>query len=690
MGWMIVIDADVRARRGLEDALRRTGRASQIEAFEDLNAANSALRRPDIDLLFFGVGPGATQIDPAWPILGGCSGRIVWTGPLREAVEPALAAGMGLDFLVCPPKLPALSALLARHLGTPALDDRALHDLDRIAGDPLRFPPAEVAFLVHRQNATGWLEVEAAPQAWQVGFQNGKITACKGITDLLAELSVEIPPESDLMGAVGFAVGRGIAPDRAMEVLSIGIGRRLLAKDCKDVRFRRVDAIPGMALPLSVPRLLAKAIDADRAGITLRESLRSAGGIRIRVRIPEGGNESTWGLPAVGMRLLREARKVATLDDLIAAAGGDREELWSALAHLLSLGLLAIGEPLGEGGLDDLGGDITIESIVIEPIHGYTPGPSPIFHPPIKPHSVQAPPPAPSPVMEATGVDSLSRVPATPTRPKNQPATSDPRLAELQQQFSILQAQQPWELLELEQAADIHIDELDKRFRTLSARFHPDTFAGAPRAVQEAAGECFALVQAARSAFDEEAFRKETRERLLAKAAGRVFVSDSDRKAAKFAFKQGEVAHKQRRYAEASAHFQRASELDPTDWAPAFYTIEAAWRAGQINPKEAAARVLTIRSDRKSENAEILFSAGEMALAGGDEKQAYGHFQAALEKDPNHTGALRRVRLKNRREEKVEEEKQTTGIMGFFRGLTNRGATTEEPKRPPTGGKKGT
>ena len=64
----------------------------------------------------------------------------------------------------------------------------------------------------------------------------------------------------------------------------------------------------------------------------------------------------------------------------------------------------------------------------------------------------------------------------------------------------------------------------------------------------------------------------------------------------------------------------------------------------------------------------------EMSKAAGDEKAAYACFTVAIEKDPEHTGAQRRLRLRQSRDERAAEAaKPATPIADTLKGLFSWG-----------------
>ncbi len=641
MGHVVVVDADSRSGRALADLLLKLGH--RVDVAESVSGARAALAaRPE--LIFVGAGPGGDLIDPTWEALCTLPGRgkVVWTGPLRELVEPALDADIGDDFLAIPPRLPALNALLARHRG--AATDRwsGADFLAEIDGPAHRFPPARVAFLAHRVGASGWLVVAGPGGEEAVAFAAGRVVGARSAGALGAALGLPTGA-GELAALVGAAIAGGRSPDEAMVEIALCIGDLWLGCPADARVLWRAEAPPRpLGLPLPVPRLLARCLERARPAAALRGQLGARRGDRLSLSLPDDAEEGAWGLSPAALRLVRAAGRAPTLGALLEAGGADRDDVWLALDWLLHLGLLQAEAPAGDiSGISVEGVDVAPEGPPIRPA---------VAAPPARPAAV---PPAPRPAAAAA--------PARPGGP------AEPLQALLTQ----LTGAAPWDVFELSAPADVNIDELDKRFRAASSAHHPDRHGGSPPEVARLSAEIFALVQAARAAFDSEDFRKEVRERLLCRAEGRPYVSDADRKAARLHFKKGEAALRARRMPEAVEELAAGAARDPLDWEIAVQLIIAEWRAEKVPPLVAAERLLAVKTDRKSVNADIQYHAGEMLLSAGKEDEAYKRFSACLEKDPEHVGAQRRLRLRQAREVKEVEARSSSalsGIKGLFSG----------------------
>lgn len=647
MGHFVVVDGDQRAQRALVDLLLKLGH--RVDAGDGISAVRGALlERPE--LLFVGAGPGGADIDRRWAQLAelGQPAPVVWTGPLRELVEPALDAGIGADFLAVPPRAPAVVALIARHLSqAPAERWSGADFLVGLAGPASRFSPARVAFLAHRVGATGWLELSLPGGAEAVAFLGGRVVGLETAGGLAAALgpagAVPAGP-GDLNRLIGAAIAGGTSPDDALHAVALALGALWISAP-GEATVRWTDAPPPrpLALPLTVPRLLARALELRRPAALLRVELGARPSDRLHLALPDDSEESSWGLSPAALRLIRAAGRTGTLGGVIGAGGADRDDVWLALDYLLQLGLIST----------ESAADSDLVGISVEAVEAVEAPAAPRAAPPPRA-------PAPAPV-------------AAPARPAPS-AAPDPEVAALQATLAALEAATPLEIFELKVPAEVNLEEIDRRFRARSAPMHPDRRVGQAPEVQRLAAECFARIQAARMAFDSEDLRREARERLLAAAEGRVYVSEADKRSARLLFKRGEAALRAKKFAEAADQLGEAAKLDPLDWEIALLQAQADWRSDRCPPRAAAERLLAIKTERRSSNAEIQFQAGELLLAAGDEPAAYACFAVSVEKDPEHVGAQRRIRLRSSRDARAAEAaKPATPLADTLKGLFSWG-----------------
>ena len=615
MARVVVVDPDPRIRGAL---VRLLGAAGHLTTeFADPDAAGEQVS--DAELVFASAGPGCTFVDPTAARFRAFRAdvRIVWTGPLAATIRPAVAAGVGVDVLELPTQLPALKGLLARHLKAKVGDRWSGEGFLRLVDGPeARFPPVRVLFLAHRLSASGTLHVGDA----QVDLQQGKIAGARGLAG--------VGQGGGLMDAIGASIGQGQTPDVAMQSAGVAVVEDLLKLTIRatgehTVRFAASDIRAAVVLPTSVPRLIALALEKMRPPSEIKRELGARPSRAVSLHPPDDSPERKWGLSPVALRVVRAGRQARNLGALLAAAGGaGRDSVWTAVEFLRHLGILRFNDEIPDATAAALGAATQIDDIVIEAV------------------APASPPPVPVP--------------------------ADPLVEALQSDLAALEALAPWELFELDEPTDITIDEIVQRFRDRSADHHPDRFATASEAVQEAAAACFAIWVDARDCFDEETFRAEVRERLIAKRDGRVFVSETESKKAKLAYSQGQYHARRQTWADAIRAFEEAIQLDPLDWEYGFQLILTQWKSGALTPTQAADALAEVSPNSLRGRAEVRFQAGEALLAAGKERAAYKAFGEAVEAQPDHVGASRRRRLRALRKEKSADGQQKGGLRGLL------------------------
>ena len=616
MARVVVVDPDPRIRGAL---VRLLGAAGHLTS-EFSDAASVDQQAADAALVFAAAGPGGCLIDPTAAQLSvlNPNARIVWTGPLAGAIRPAVVAGVGIDVLELPTRLPALKGLLARHLKK-RVGDRWSGEafLRQVDGHEQRFPPIRVLFLAHRLGASGTLRVGEA----EIDVQQGKIADARGLPG--------VGMGGGLMHAIGAAIGQGQTPDVAMQSAGVAVLVDLLklaatGNGDRPVRFVSKDIRPPVVLPTRLPRLLGLALEQVRPPDTVRHELGARPSRLVSLHPPDDSPERMWGLSPVALRVVRAGRSARNLGALLSAAGGaGKDSVWTAVAFLRQLGILRFDDELPAESAASLSAATMVDDIVIEAVAPATPEP------------------VPEPV--------------------------DPRAEALLEELARLQALSPWVLFSLEDPTDVTLDEVTQRFRDCSAEHHPDRFATEPEQVREAAAECFAVWVDARDRFDDEAFRAEVRERLIAARDGRVYVSEGEKKKAKLALSQGLYHARRKTWPDAIAAFEESVALDPTEWEAGFQLLLARWRSGDLPAAQAAEALAEVSPTTLKGRAEVRFQVGEARLAAGDEAGAYKSFEEAVSAVPDHTGAARRLRLRALRQEKAAESGQKAGIRGLFK-----------------------
>ena len=609
MARLVVIDPDRRIRAGLARMISTAGHVA--DEFDTVDAAISAAA--GADLVFASAGPGGSAIDATMAALqaGADAARVVWTGPVAAMIRPAVDAGVGVDCLELPTRLPALNGLLARHL-TRTVGDRWAGDtfLRQVSGKGDRFPPIRVLFLAHRLGASGILRVGSI----EITLQQGRIADAKGLP--------EVGSGAGLMHAIGMAIGQGTSPDAAMQAAGVDVMSALIGTDAGDldVSFTVENVRAPVVLPMAVPRLLALALETARPVEAVKRDLAGRPSRGTNLHAPDDSPETAWGLTPVALRVVRAAKRARTLGHLVAASGGaEKDAVWTAVDFLLHLGIVCFDDsvvrsaPSGSADADVVFSDIVIEAVEDKP--------------------------------------------------------ADPRAAEYLAKAAELEATPPWDLFELEDPADVSPDHIDARFRKLSIAWHPDRFTGAGSEVADAAAACFAALGDARDRFDDEGFRGEVRDRLVARREGRVFVSESEAKQARMAFTRGEHAARRKDWAVAIENLEASVALDARSWEAQLQLVLARWRSGALPPVDAARQLTKIEPNTLPGRAEAKFQLGEALLAAGKENAATKAFREAVDAKADHVGATRRLRMRARRKEKAGadgDSKKSGGLRGMF------------------------
>lgn len=644
MGRILVVEPDPRIAQALARLLHGSGHAAEM-VVDEMAALASLMERP-ASLVLAAAGPGGSLARRTWSALESLDPGpdIVWTGPVRAMVLPMLEAKRGRDFLETPPAAPALQGLLARLVGTPASADSwsGLDFLHCIDGAAERYPPARVLFLAHRVTGSGVLSVRSGAGDWTVALKKGRIAGATGLTDLLADDGPTVSGDAPaLMAALGAAIGAGADPETAMRAAGVGIARaafRATGLDGATVRFD-ADEPEGsvMTLPGRLPRLLAAAARQERPVQAIRSMLGGRRKSMIQARFPDDAPESQWGLPPTALRLLRDGARVETLGELLGAArGGETDEVWAAVDLLLCLGLLDLGENTGGTGrvAEPERDDIEIETI-----------------------------------------DAAEE-------PSNEPADEgDDEANALRAWFEEHKTSDPWVVLGIDDSEQMTSEGVEAAFRAQSANFHPDIFLTASKPAQALARRCFARLGLAKEALADVDVLLEARQRMRAAEEGRPYASAAEQQRARLIAKRADVAVRKKQWGEAHMLWKEARQVDPTEVAYEWFALRTGWQSGDIAGTEAEAAMLELKSMKLGQRADLMATVGEIRLRAGDDDGAYAAFEQAIEINPDHVDARRRMRLRDMRQSKSEPPART--------GLSLKGLFSFGKKADGSGGKGG-
>lgn len=544
--------------------------------------------------------------------------RVLWTGA-------GVRSGLGLVFvevpdalLVPPLTMSSVGTTLARieHRGAGDLEGRLV--LDNVDGSFEHFPPFRVLWAAAAARASGRLELYLDEVEREVHLHDGQVVAARGFPDVLADGGVQGDEDDDLETLIGRAIGAGLRPDLAMQQAATGLAATiagLVGRSGGMVFFDSMAEPPERALPLSspLPQSLADALGAARPADDARALLQPH---RDEVFAATNPGFGPTGLPPVALRLWRAASNGALLDELVS---GDDDATWLAADLLLQLGLVRLQVRDVPDPVVDEAADGADQPSLRERIQARV-----------------------EEVRTHAGADDDAA------------ADSDPVLAELRAERQRLADLHPAEVLGITKLGDLDDRGIAERFRLLSARFHPDRFARESKAVQREAQECFAIVGDAFEVLQEPTYREEALARLRAAAAGRVYVSDGDRRKALLLFARGDVSYRRKSLPEAIEAFEAAHAVNPHDWRTIFMLNRARFDAGVAPAEECAMALMDLQAPEGRQRSDLLYHLGEMLLAADRQKAAFDCFERAVQEWDQNVDAKRRLRLRKLRRDGVE------------------------------------
>lgn len=493
----------------------------------------------------------------------------------------------------------------------------ATPSLNTVDGPLEACPPIQVMFLAHCTGATGRMTIRLEAGRVEVAVQSGRVAGIAGVPRLLAGVGVEGGPASTLEQLLGLAFQAGVPLDQSMAAAAAGLGDVLamtVGRSGGHVHFEPGAGPRGapMVLPLRLPRIIADGLRRSRHPEVVRRELAPVANRRVLLRPPANVPTQKWGLPPVALRLVRKAEEQPTLNRLLRTADGvGRAEEWAAADLLMQLGVLALQERAGS-----------------------------------QPDTAPAPAPAPAP----------------------EPVVD--RALELKDAFAKMNGAQPWEMLGLTTPGDVNDQGIERAARTFSAKFHPDRYGGESPQTRALAARCFAMIMEAKEAMASPAVREEVKARLDAELRGEKYVTDKERKEAEMAYARGQVAFRKRQFDDAVRDYRFAATTDPEPWRFRYMLARAEHACGARDGIAVAEELMELDGPRGTTKADVLFEAGEILLREGDEERAYSTFLKIVEIYPDHIGARRHLRLRERRSQQGGESGGSGG--GLLSGLFGR------------------
>ncbi|MEL6344419.1 MAG: J domain-containing protein [Myxococcota bacterium] len=505
--------------------------------------------------------------------------------------------------------------------------------LETIQGTTGQYPAIRVMFLAHRLKGSGVLSIRGQNRYADIDMQNGVVCGCIGIPGLLQSINVQGAPGDEMYLLLNRAIGSGTPPDQALRAAADGIGDYLVSIiPVQDAKINyKLDATmirTPMSLPVSIPQMIAGALQRSRPGHVIRSELQPRINWTVHVTLPEDSREEQWGLNAVAMRLLRESEGRPSLRSLTRAGrSGVSNNIWQAIDLLIQLGLIELIEARRQrkGRRDRV-------------------------------------------AQAGAGAGA------------GEPRKVDPR-AELEQALRALKAMKSWEVLEIKKAEQLDDEGLNQALREVSSRYHPDLYSGHAQAVRDIARSCFEQVMTAFNELRDPAVNGELRARLEAEARGEQYVSPESRKQAELAYSRGKIAYRKKDWDAALSAFSVSLNLDPKPWRYTYMREMSAYYAKQKPGTTVAYTLIKLMSAIKPqkedprldrERAEVLFDSAELLINEQSEyRTAIRLYNQVLKLNPEHHGAHRRLRLHKIRvaAARNNQEKDSPGLLDSLKNL---------------------
>jgi curved DNA-binding protein CbpA/CheY-like chemotaxis protein len=633
---VVVIDDDGVRRATLVDLL--VGQNHHVRAASNAAAAVEAHLAQPADFVIAsgafggvaGVGLAEQLQKPPRP-----ADVILVYGEADAAVE-GLAALRGIRLRGCLPWPPDLARLTALLRPAASVDTAAPGDwsgagfLESVRGPLERVPIPRLLFLAHRVDASGAVVWQRPDGQARVFVRSGRVLQVDGVPCLFDTLDLPASSPQDLVGGVAAAVGAGTPFPNVLEAVSVALAGWLVDHEGREggtVWFDpHAQAPPGaFALPTPIPRLLASGLRQTRTTAALARQWSARSHASLAVRAPDDAPEGRWGLDATSMRLLKLAAgsvDVAHLLGLAVAGQSEREpEVLRSLELLYLLGLLRVD-----------GGALPAE---------------------------QEPPPARRPAEAAT-----PRVPGPPTQ-------EDPHVARLRAALSTMEGAHPLDILLLGDRPTVTEAEVQRAYREVSKRYHPDTFFNSAPVVRTLAEACFAKLNAAYESLVAPGSLAEAQRFLASRQAGRGFATGRQQQAARVAFKRAETLFKNRDWRGADELFVEAARLDADTWPHRFHAIRCGVLSHRLRLSEAVPQLDALEPPSPARRADVLVAIGNLLKLEGQHDAALRRYKQALDVDPQNHDAQRELRLHRSREEKKATNSDAprtaaAAFSGFF------------------------
>lgn len=211
---------------------------------------------------------------------------------------------------------------------------------------------------------------------------------------------------------------------------------------------------------------------------------------------------------------------------------------------------------------------------------------------------------------------------------------------------------------------------IDDAFRKLSLEWHPDRFSEEEE--RNLATDIFTHLNELYNELADEEIRVELRKRLDVERRGEQYVSAEDDARSVVLLEQGRFFFKKKKFQEAHDILTQAVIVNPYNWRINTYLVRCEAELGLKSKLEVAEILENNRDARGLDRVSILFQAGEYYFQSDSKAKAYEMFQKVVELDEGHIDAKRYLHLRQRNQNREQEQTEREESTGFFSRLFGR------------------
>ena len=474
-----------------------------------------------------------------------------------------------------------------------------------------------------KYNATIFCEQIPNKSSVQLTIKKGKVIDVVGIPGLLSN-KIGTTTATSLSELVEIAMGRGLDFESIYQELSKDIGTYLvLLSNQSHGNIRVVDMIKpvvSLKIPNSISSMIFLGIQQLYDTTALQKELTPI--MRHRVRCKEINIESLMLNPQ-SLQIWKQSQGGGYVQDILGSLVQVNEN-WSVLVYFLSLGLIQTKQRRHER----------------------------------------------SPKEKSNEKQDIQDKQKTPE------PTSQVYL-EMKEYFTSIQNLEVHQVLSLEKPGDVNVSIISERVGSLSAKYHPDRYVSDGEETQKLAEKIFQLIQDASMILEDETFKQDLKLRLDAESRGLQYVSEADANKADMIYTQGKILFRKQNFEQAGELLEKAFQLNPYNWRICHMKINCQLKLKQIEKQAAAHQILELQPEQGHEKLELRFQACELLIQFGtkeSKRQGYELLDKVLEVDPEHQGAKRLQRLREKERNSKNESKQSEEVV-------EKTETTETPQK---------